>query len=75
MIERPVASEYLWGVVEGWELGPFEGPPNLMPPALPGDTYYNALFAEEIPCFPTDRGQFNLLSDHTTAELNRSRWL
>ena len=26
-------------VVKGWELGPFEGPPILKPPALPGDTY------------------------------------
>ena len=25
----------------GWELGPFEGPPTLKPPALPGDTYLN----------------------------------
>jgi hypothetical protein len=26
-------------IVKGWELGPFEGPPILKPPALPGDTY------------------------------------
>jgi hypothetical protein len=29
VIERPVESVYSWDVVQGWELGPFEGPPTL----------------------------------------------
>ena len=33
------AGLYSWNVVEGWESGPFEGPPTLKPPALPGDIY------------------------------------
>src|SRR5208337_79972 len=38
MIKCPEASQAS-RVVKGWELGPFEGPPTLKPPALPGDTY------------------------------------
>ena len=42
MIKCPEASLYP-RIVRGWELGPFEGPPTLKPPALPGDTYLNAV--------------------------------
>ena len=38
VIKCPEASLYP-RIVRGWELGPFEGPPTLKPPALPGDTY------------------------------------
>ena len=38
MIKCPEAS-LSSRVVKGWELGPFEGPPTLKPPALPGDIY------------------------------------
>jgi hypothetical protein len=38
VIKCPEAGLYS-RVVKGWELGPFEGPPTLKPPALPGDTY------------------------------------
>ena len=41
MIKCPEAS-LSSRVVKGWELGPFEGPPTLKPPALPGDIYSEA---------------------------------
>ena len=36
-------------VVKGWGLGPFEGPPILKPPALPGDIYFIGFLPKPMP--------------------------